>query len=315
MSPNPGAGQIHIALTFDDGFWAPAYATMRSICLATHRRRDLVFHLCHRPLSPEHRADLMEIEAEFGATLRFYDLTQTPQFRELMGKVPYHKRLTDIVYARFVLESFLPADIERIIYLDCDMMVMAPIEGLWEADLGGKPAAAVPEPWGKLIGSGRDIAEKSDLLDPADPYFNAGLLVLDLERWREADVFGKLQTLISDGSVDRLSYSQNVINLILKNNWQPLDTLWNVIDPHRAHVSLNPYNLHYTGDTRPWTLTAGLRGVGYARIYRHMMTNELFYRFWRYRMKKQLGRYLPFIETNRGALASSAQRPATPPAA
>lgn len=315
MSTNPGTGQIHIALTFDDGFWAPAYATMRSICLATHRRRDLVFHLCHRPLSAEHRDDLKAIETEFGATLRFYDLTQTPQFRELMGRVPYHKRLTDIVYARFVLDSFLPADVERIIYLDCDMMVMAPIETLWDADLGGKPAAAVPEPWGKLIGSGRDIAEKSDLLDPADPYFNAGLLVIDLDPWRELDVFGKLQTLIADGSVDRLSYSQNVINLILKNNWHKLDTLWNVIDPHRAHVSLNPYNLHYTGNTRPWTLTARLRGVGYARIYRHMMTNALFYRFWRYRMKKQLGKYLPFIGTGPGSRPTSTQRPATPPAA
>jgi len=46
----------HIALTFDDYFWAPAYATMRSVCLTTRRRADLVFacangtfrgHHCH----------------------------------------------------------------------------------------------------------------------------------------------------------------------------------------------------------------------------------------------------------------------------
>ena len=37
-------GPIHIVLTFDDNFWAPAYAVARSICLST-RRRDLVFHL------------------------------------------------------------------------------------------------------------------------------------------------------------------------------------------------------------------------------------------------------------------------------
>ena len=33
---------IHIALTFDDSYWAPAYATMRSICLTTRRRGDIV---------------------------------------------------------------------------------------------------------------------------------------------------------------------------------------------------------------------------------------------------------------------------------
>lgn len=293
MTRNSG-DNIHIALTFDDAFWAPAYATMRSICLTTHRRENLVFHLCHRPLSAEHQADLMEIEAEFGASLRFYDLTQTPRFRELMGKVPYHKRLTDIVYARFVLDSFLPADVERIIYLDCDMMVMAPIEELWEADLEGKPAAAVPDPWGKLIGSGRDLAATRDLLDPADPYFNAGLLVIDIARWRDLKVFDRLVGLIERGEIDRLSFSQNVINLILKNNWQPLEPLWNVVDPNAAHVAFNPKNLHYTGNTRPWTLTARMRGVGYARIYRHVMTNDMFYKFWHFRMKRSLMRYWPF---------------------
>lgn len=296
MTITPGSGSIHIALTFDNAFWAPAYALMRSICLGTHRKTDLVFHLCHRPLSEAHRADLLRVETEFGATLRFYDLTQNAEFVALTGRVPYHKRLTDIVYARFVLDSFLPQDVKRIIYLDCDMMVMAPIENLWEADLKGKPAAAVPEPWGKLIGSGRDISEKKDLLDPADPYFNAGLLVMDIEQWRTLDVPAALEKVITSGNIDRLSFSQNVINLILKGKWTPLDILWNVIDPHASHVSLNPYNLHYTGNTRPWRLTARIRRVGFARIYRHVMTNELFYRFWRYRTKKRLSRYLPFLK-------------------
>ena len=66
---------IHIALTFDDNFWAPAYALMRSVCLFTRRRRDLVFHLCHRTLLPAHQTDLEGIAEEFGGTcfLRFDD--------------------------------------------------------------------------------------------------------------------------------------------------------------------------------------------------------------------------------------------------
>ena len=36
---------IHIVLAFDDNFWAPAFTLMRSACLSTHRRQDLVFHL------------------------------------------------------------------------------------------------------------------------------------------------------------------------------------------------------------------------------------------------------------------------------
>lgn len=287
------AGAIHIALTFDNSFWAPAYATMRSICLTTHRRADLVFHLCHRPLSDEHRADLDKITEEFGATLRYYDLTTTAKFTELAGRVPHHKRLTDIVYARFVIDRFLPADVERLIYLDCDMMVMAPIENLWNVDLRGKPLAAVKDPWGTFIGSGKDIKARGRILDPADPYFNAGLMVIDIARWRALNVAEQLEALIADGTVARLSYSQNVINLIMKNQWERLDALWNVVDPHPAHVSFNPFNLHFTGHQRPWQL---LSRAGYARIYRHVMTNALFYNYLRFRIKRRLSKFLPFVK-------------------
>lgn len=293
MNMQTVARPIHIALTFDNSFWAPAYATMRSICLATHRRSDLVFHLCHRPLSEVHRADLDRIAEEFGATLRYYDLTKTEKFTELTGRVPHHKRLTDIVYARFVIDRFLPDDVERLIYLDCDMMVMAPIERLWEVDLRGKPIGAVEDPWGKFIGSGKDIRTKGRVLDPADPYFNAGLMVIDIVRWREFGVAERLEALIADGTVERLSYSQNVINLIMKDNWERLDTLWNLVDPEPAHVALNPFNVHFTGHRRPWQL---LSRAGYARMYRHVMTNELFYRFLQFRLKKRLSRIFPFIK-------------------
>lgn len=282
---------IHIALTFDNSFWAPAYALMRSICLSTHRRRDLVFHLCHRPLSQDHREDLDRIGQEFGATLRYYDLSTTEKFQELSGRVPHHKRLTDIVYARFVIDRFIAKDVRRLIYLDCDMMVMAPIEQLWEFDLQGKPLAAVEDPWGKFIGSGKDIRSYHGIIDPADPYFNAGLMVIDIDQWRQQNVAERLEELIAAGTVKTLSYSQNVINLIMRNNWERLDTLWNVVDPEPAHVSLNPYNVHFTGNKRPWQL---LSRAGYARMYRHVMTNELFYRFLRFRAKRRISKLNPF---------------------
>ena len=63
------AGPLHIALTFDDYFWAPAYATMRSVCLTTRRRADLVFHLFHWHLADENRAILDAIGTEFGARI------------------------------------------------------------------------------------------------------------------------------------------------------------------------------------------------------------------------------------------------------
>lgn len=283
--------KIHVALTFDDFFWAPAYALMRSICLHTHRRTDLVFHLCHRPLTDEHRQDLLAIETEFGSRLAFYDLTENAEFLEMVKDAPYHKRMTNIVYARLMLDRFLPAEIERVIYLDCDMMVMAPIERLAELDLGGNSIGAVEEPSALQVANQRDAKVNRDLIDPADPYFNAGLVVIDRKKWNAAQIPERLSRYIEDGTIERIYYDQDLLNIVFCNDVFLLDQRWNLIGPRHVHQALNPFLLHYTGEHKPWNL---LSNVAFARTYRHVMTNELFYRYWRHRMKHRLMKVWPF---------------------
>ena len=55
---------IHVALTFDDGYWAPAYTTMRSICMVSHRPTEIVFHVMHVGLSERHKADLAAVTVD-----------------------------------------------------------------------------------------------------------------------------------------------------------------------------------------------------------------------------------------------------------
>ena len=84
----PADRAIHIALCFDDNFWAPAYAVMRSACLSSPRRKDLVFHLCEMAVTPEHKRDLDGIADEFGATVHYYDLAQNSEFKRICGPLP-----------------------------------------------------------------------------------------------------------------------------------------------------------------------------------------------------------------------------------
>jgi lipopolysaccharide biosynthesis glycosyltransferase len=286
-------GPIHVALTFDDNFWAPAYATMRSICLASHRRGDLVFHLCHRPLIDEHRADLEKITHEFGAQLFFYDITRSPDFVRTVEGLPYDKRLTNVVYARLLLDRLLPASIERLIYLDCDMMVRAPIETLWATDLEGKTVGAVPDPWGPLFSIGKDMRENGDLYDPADTYFNAGLLLIDMKRWREANLLERIVAFTHEGIMDRIYYDQGFLNIVFRHDLKPLGWRWNFTSPEPMHERFDIAVLHYTGHAKPWKLFAR---VAFFRLYRHVMTNDLYYRYMRHRVRGRLARMVPFLK-------------------
>ena len=280
---------IHILFACDDNFWAPAYAAMRGICLATKRRVDLVFHLCELGLTNEHRADLRKIETEFGANLIFYNLATNDAFQNFCAKLPSDKRLNQVMYARLLVDVLVPPEVERIVYFDCDTLVCAPIEELADMDLEGFPIAAVQDYMAVFIKGGRDIKNNRDLFDPADPYFNSGLLVIDIKKWRKNDVLGHLVAKTADGTMDRIYYDQDFLNLVFKNNWFKLDQLWNIIDPRPPHQALCPKMLHFTGKRRPWNLVSG---VAFARVYRHVMTNELYYRYMRHRIKQRFKRLL-----------------------
>tara|TARA_R110002020_G_scaffold58459_10_gene160313 strand:+ start:1012 stop:1890 length:879 start_codon:yes stop_codon:yes gene_type:complete len=278
---------IHIALTFDDNFWAPAYALMRSICLSSKRRADMVFHLLHLPLTDAHERDLKAIETEFGASLRWYDLTENAAFNEFVRDLPTSTQWPKVVYGRLLLGRLLPDAVERVIYLDCDMMVRDPIEMLFEIDLEGFPLGAVRDSVHPFIVGKRDMKQNRDLFEYADPYFNSGMLLIDLAAWRAIDIRAEVEALAARGIMDRLYYDQDMLNLIFRNNWLALPWRWNTIDAHAAHEGINPAILHYTRKSKPWGVLSGiLHTSAHPRFYRHVMTNELFYRFARHRWKR-----------------------------
>jgi lipopolysaccharide biosynthesis glycosyltransferase len=284
---------IHIALAFDDNFWAPAYTVMRSVCLSTHRRKDLVFHLLHMPVTDEHRDDLEGITREFEASLRWYPLDKSELFDFLTANLPNSARWPKVVYARMVMSDLLPKEIERIIYLDCDMLVRAPIENLYELDLRRHVLGAVQDAPTPFIVGGRNMRQNVGIFDTADPYFNSGMLLIDLPKWRDLDIRAELAVMAGKGWIEKLYYDQDILNLIFKGRWLALPWRWNTIDAHMAHEALNPAILHYTLPAKPWGFFAGMRrSSAHARWYRHVMTKELFFRFMRHRWKNKLLKFL-----------------------
>jgi len=289
----PTFPKIHVALTFNDKYWALAYAVMRSICLTTTRRRDVVFHLCHSALTPEHAAMLDRIVEEFSSTIVHYDPDQHAAFRDLVAQLPATDRFPAIVYARLVLDRLLPPDAGRVIYLDCDVMVCQPIELLYDIDMGGKPIAAAFDPYHLGIKKGRDIKRKQTPFDTGDRYFNSGVLLIDLERYRAVDLPARVRELAAQGKLQNLFFDQDVLNLVFLNNWQPLHWSFNLLQPRPEHESLHPVILHYTAGRHPWHVNAD---VAFRRLYRHVMTNDIYYRYLAERWPRWLG---PLIDRAR----------------
>ncbi len=272
--------KLHVALAFDEAFCIPAYATMRSICLTTRRRRDLVFHLCH-PQLPDSLMEILErIGGEFGSRMVHHDLNGNEDYQHFARILPHTRHISAVMYARMMLDQIVPETVRRLLYVDCDILVRAPIEELLASNLGGLALGAIKEPHSLRFAHGRDAIENHDLFDPADPFFNSGVMVMDLEKWREKTSLQRLEEAEKSGALSRLANDQQVLNFLFKNNWQQLDGAWNMFGVSKAIEGLDPKAVHYTGLNKPWNM---INGLPFSRVYRHVMTNELFYRYMRQR--------------------------------
>jgi len=293
-------GRLHVALAFDDGFWAPAYAAARSVCIATTRRADLVFHLLEWQVSAAHRAELDGLVAEYGAQVVHYPLEGDPTLRDLTAALPRSRAFPPIVYGRLLLDRLLPPEVERLVYLDADVLVRAPIEVLLGSDLGGRALGAVAEPGRHRLIAGDDMRARRGPFDPAEPYFNSGVLLIDRAGWAAADLPGLLGRLVASGEIATLYHDQDVLNLAFRGAWTELGFRWNLQKPHPALKALDPFIVHYTTGFKPWRL---LNYVAFGSTYRHVMTRDLVRRYRRYRWARR------FAELRRRLFGPGSGRP------
>lgn len=268
--------QIEIVMAFDDAFWAPTYATMRSICLTTPHPERLRFHLLHRTLTPEHHAAIAGIGRDYGAQLDFIDIDARGILTDRIAAFPKIKlrRLNPIVYARLFLGDLLDPDIARVLYLDSDIFVRTALDPLYGMDMAGHAIAAVLQPDRMHVIAGKDLRART-AFSMAQPYFNAGVMLIDMAQYRQMDFAAELAQL-PPAELALFYYDQDMINFCFRDRIMEVDPRWNLQNAEPAHEVFNPAIVHYSANPKPWFAWSR---VAFKRTYRHLMTNEYYYRY------------------------------------
>ena len=114
-------------------------------------------------------------------------------------------------YARLFVSSVLPADLDRVLYLDCDVIINRSIYELWNLDLQEKTIGALMDAF-----SGYYRANIG--LDENDIMFNSGVMLIDLQKWREQKIEEELLKFIifKHGKIQQ--GDQGVLNAVLSHN-------------------------------------------------------------------------------------------------
>ncbi|KAG9119365.1 hypothetical protein FRC07_005631 [Ceratobasidium sp. 392] len=232
---------VNVALATDSTYAMPTAVAILSAAKATAGR--ITFYVLDCGLNSDDRSRIQEsLPADRpGVTLVFIELPSVSLTREL-----------GTVWSKFDLITSLP--VERVLYLDADVLILKDLRPLWRLHLGSDLIAAAPD-------VGHPFGHISNPNTNRLPYFNAGVILFDLARVRS--LLDKLNDAVRSMK-DSLFQDQDALNHVFRGHWNKLSLKWNATGlgtyadtstPDRDMLQLDemsdPCIVHFTGPLHP----------------------------------------------------------------
>ncbi len=232
---------------------------------------DVTVYVLTEGLLPENQAIIRdEVEAK-GGTVSFLNVAPEVIDRFPMPPGAELAHISRATYYRLLMPELLPQDVDKVLYLDCDIVVNKSIAPLWHTDLKGMAMAAVPQ-----VGFGSEAVRLGYPISYG--YFNAGVTLMSMTYFRQNNLCRQLMDYIAQ-NYDRIKYhDQDTLNAVLHNQCLHLLPQWNMTasiykpyysslcDRQDGHIvndyadakrnarqhKHDPIILHYVSHPKPW---------------------------------------------------------------
>ena len=228
------------------GLHVAAYSLLERISPAVEQTRFFVFsgELDESDLALL-RKTLESLRKPFALELRRVNAALFTGFPSLNGSWA--------TYYRLAVPQVL--DVERFLYVDADTLCDVDVSGLNTLDLGEAPAGLVPE--APLAGTVDRFVTVQLGNSPAEPYFNAGIILVNVAEWRRQRVTERAMEYIATHRPP--FHDQSALNVVLHGNALALEAKYNCISNMRKSwpVLRAPYGkigrlVHFLDYPKPW---------------------------------------------------------------
>ncbi len=177
----------------------------------------------------------------------------------------WSRHIAPASYLRLLLADVLPGEVERVLYLDSDILVRSDVQPLLSTALRGSPVGAVQD-YAVQTTDG-SMSPLRTRVAPR-PYFNGGVLILDLAEWRRRGIASRVLDYAVENSPLEFA-DQDAMNAVI-DDWRPVDPTWNVqsalsfmewFEPSEFQIELlrerprlltDPRIVHFSGLPKPW---------------------------------------------------------------
>ncbi|WP_305155282.1 glycosyltransferase family 8 protein [uncultured Alistipes sp.] len=257
---------MEILVCPDDGYAMPTGIMLISL-FENNPHATINLHVIYTALSDENKGLLTRIAEQYGHKIAFY---HTVPDSSIKFDGLHQQKISVSTYLRLSAHTVLPEEIDKVLYLDGDIIVRSCLQELWETEFlknprGGEfPLAAVAD---QKDHSGSTLSYNRLKIKPQYGYFNAGVLLLNLKYWRKHRVdetFGRILARFPEGLA---FHDQDILNVAFNNNIRWLELTYNFMTeffmkPACRNISWefdgqidryrnNPAIVHFLG-IKPW---------------------------------------------------------------
>ena len=267
MAPTSPKSPVYLVCACNAGFNMPLCVMLTSVVVHFDAARLLRIYVLSLDSGAKEQENLRLSLDKNRPGLENIEIHWPKMDPDWFQNLPGNNRFGLDTFSRLFADKVLPAECEKFIYLDCDMIVVTDISPLQDNTTEPTTLFAVRDmgsPWASCPDG---IFNHTELGIPSTAkMFNAGLLVLNLKRWRDLNIRDKVLDY-ARRNAGASFFDQTALNATLYGDWTELDTRWNqchdallyekwkvagFTKAQWAHSRDEPFIIHYSGLTKPW---------------------------------------------------------------
>ncbi|MCR4788558.1 MAG: glycosyltransferase family 8 protein [Lachnospiraceae bacterium] len=211
--------KINLATSTDDKYARYAYVMIVSALENKNTEDELHLYLLNAGLNERYLSDFKKLEEKYTG-FTFTSLEVDPsRFSE---KLPTEERWSVAMYYRLMLPDILPTDVERIIYLDVDIIINKPLNELYGLDFEGKLICAC-EDYETTVVVAESMYMAKKMLDMGKKYYNSGVLLINMAKLRQKYRFDDYMKVTFELLDNLNAPDQDVINYIHRDEIKEID--------------------------------------------------------------------------------------------
>lgn len=236
---------VNLFFSCDENYVPFLAVTVESLKAHRDPKRGYLLRILHTGLKQASINRLSSLhDRDF--TLAFFDISsKISQFSRLLH---IRDSFTQTTYYRLFIPELFP-HLNRGLYLDCDLLVLDDIAKIYDTELGTDLVAAASDGFAQVTEEMRRYTENRLGLDHHYHYFNAGVLLMNLEAMRREDFQGKFLRLLQTVTFN-VAQDQDYLNVLCRDRVTYLSDDWNAM-PQGVPVE-KPRLVHFNLTSKPW---------------------------------------------------------------